>query len=136
MAIASENLSKFIRFVMRDVTYHKHYMCTTQSIAGSSVDLLPDDVAFAGAGLTGVPVDNGTVGVSFQIAPGARAVLYFESGDPRKPRARIFADSAITMTLNGGSLPVARVGDQVVVTSATGAPLTGIITGGNSAVKA
>lgn len=142
-----DNLKAFIRYVMRDVTYHKHYTATVMALKGDSADVLPDDDAIKGvAGLQNVPVYWGTPGVKATVLPGARVTLFFEDGNPKKPRIIGWQSGAITVTLADGVLPVARVGDTVAVNPtvvfATGttnpigttAPGTGIIAAGNPQV--
>ena len=134
-----EKLAAIIRWVMRDVTYHRHYLCTVQAQLGSTVDLLPESDDIKGTGLQGVPIDT-IPGVDATVPPGAQMTLYFDSGDPAKPRAVWVSGSPIELKLAGGSMPVARVGDQITITSATAGPYpvagVGIITGGAPLVKA
>lgn len=148
---ASESLQKFIRWVMRDVTYHKHYTATVQLQAGDTVDLLPDDPAIRGNGLSGVPIMYGLPGVKATVAPGTKMTLFFENGDPSKPRAAMWEGGHIELSFANGVMPIGRVGDQVVIpagipvsttgtaaaqTGATTAPAIGQITGGAPTVKA
>jgi hypothetical protein len=138
-------LEAIIRFVMRDTTYHKHYTATVQGpVVGDTVDLLPDDPAIRGAGLSGVPIMYGLPGVSAKVLPGTKMTLFFENGDPQKPRAAMWEGGHIELSFNDGVMPIARVGDQITITSAlagsgpTALPVTGvgIITGGAPTVKA
>ena len=67
-----DSLESFIRWVMRDTTYHKHYAATVQAQKGSVVDVLPDDDAIKGTGLQNVPIAwgvPGSLGASFARRP-------------------------------------------------------------------
>ena len=109
MSTASDSLKKFIRYVTRDTTYHKHYGCTVQGQSGQTVDLLPNDPDMRGSGLNGVPIYNGLPGVTAQVAPGSDAILFYEDGDPTKPRAKIVSEKHISVSFNDGLMPIARV---------------------------
>jgi hypothetical protein len=136
MSAWDEHLETFIRWVMRDVTYHKHYSATVQALKGDNADVIPDDDKIKGvAGLQNVPVYWGTPGIKATVAPGARVTLFFEDGNPKKPRIIGWQSGAIKVTLADGGLPVARVGDTVTVNVA-GATGTGIIAAGNPQVLA
>ena len=136
---ASESLFSFIRWVMRDTKFHKHYTCTVQGQIGQTVDLIPDDKSIAGPGLSGVTIANGLPDVEVIVTPGAQATLYFENGDPTKPQARLWGGSATSISVGGGLMPFARVGDQITITSATSpsdaVTGTGIIVGGGPVLK-
>lgn len=110
-------LSRFIRWVMRDTTYHASYPATVQSqSADDSLDLLPDDERVRGTGLSSVPIRHGLPGVRVRVAVGARVLLGFEAGDPRRPYAGLWEPGSIEEILfDGGTAPVARQGDAVQV---------------------
>lgn len=132
-------LEKFVRAIMRDVTYHKHYLATVMSQAptGTEVDVLPDDALFKGQGLSGVALDT-IPGVTATVPPGAKVTLYFDGGNRQKPRCRWVEGSPISLAFADGVLPVARVGDQVTVTvppGVAGGPAVGFIIGGSPLVK-
>ena len=138
---ASDSMAAFVRWVMRDTKYHKHYLCTVQMQLGSTVDLLPDDPAMRGAGLSGVPITYGLPGVTATFLAGTKMTLFFENGDPAKPRAQGFEGSHVELSFADGTKPVARVGDTIMLTSATsvsGGAVTGsgTIMGGAPTVKA
>lgn len=127
-----EDLKTFIRWVMRDVTYHKHYSATVMSQSGDTADVVPDDDVITGiAGLQAVPIYWGTPGIKATVAPGAKVTLFFENGDKKKPRIMCWQSGAITISLAEGTKPIARVGDTVSVTDPVSGPITGIIVGGN-----
>ena len=66
--------------------------------------------------------------------------LFFEDGDKSKPRILGWQSGALVVTLQDGGAPVARVGDQITITTATSPSGTvsgvGIITAGNPKVLA
>jgi len=125
---------------MRDVTYHRHYSATVQLQSGETVHLLPDDDDIRGAGLTDVKIMHGLPGVAVKVLPGTKMTLFFLNGDPKEPRAALWEGGSIEISFNGGVMPIARVGDQISITSAVAGPYpvtgVGIITAGTPTVKA
>lgn len=140
MLDGSSALERFIRWVMRDTVYGRVYAATVIAQTGSTVDLLPESSELSAAGLQGVPVMYGAPGIEAVFAPGTKMLLIFQDGRPDRPLAICFDGAAILLKLGGGSSPVARVGDQITLTSAVsaGSPCTGvgIITGGSAKVLA
>lgn len=143
MSNPRDKMEALVRWVMRDVTYHKHYIATVQRQSGATVDLICDDPSMRGSGLSGVPIDT-IPGVDATVPPGAEVTLYFANGDRTQPRARWVSGSPIELKLANGMLPVARVGDSVVINPtglfAGAIPVTGTcigtITAGAPLVKA
>lgn len=125
----SDALERFIRWVMRDTTYHGTYPCTVMGQAGELCEVIPDSPKLKGVGgLSAVPIRHGLPGCSFMIAPGARVLLAFDDGDPAKPYVALWENATlITLMLGGGTMPVARVGDTVMVTVVD--PISGPLTG-------
>lgn len=117
----SKELAKFIRWVMRDTTYLGTYPGTIQLQSGETCDIIPDSPKInGGRGLSGVAIRHGAPGVEIQVAPGSRALLAFDNGDPDKPYVALWEKSTlITLKLAGGTMPIARVGDQVAVQGVT-----------------
>ena len=114
----SEALARFIRWVMRDVRYHRMYPSTVQSQSsdGSTVDLLPDDPTIKGDGLQTVPLRHSLPGVVVKVPVGARIMLGFQDGSPGKPYAALWEPGQIeSISFGGGTQPIARVGDAAVV---------------------
>lgn len=108
-------LARFIRFVMRDVRFHKQYPCTVQAQSGQTLDLKPDDESLEGLGLGAVPLRVGLPGWEIEVPQGARVMLSFDEGDPSKPAAALFDPKSVTkITYADGSQPVGRLGDLVV----------------------
>ena len=132
-------LESIVRWIMRDVKYHKHYSATVQSQIGDTVHLLPDDPSIRSNGLTNVPIMHGLPGVAVRVLPGTKMTLFFANGDPAEPRAALWEGGALEISFGGGVMPFARVGDAIAITSATSpsGPVTGtgIITAGTPLVK-
>jgi len=124
----SSSLARFIRFVMRDVTYHKLYPSTVMAQVGDSLSVLPDNVALKGTGLTNVPIRTGIPGTKATVAPGAKCLLGFEEGDPQKPYVALWGENVvISLAFANGVLPIARQGDSVIVAGV--APGSGVAYG-------
>jgi hypothetical protein len=134
-----KHLERFIRWVMRDVTYLATYVCTVErQHDDGSLDLLPDDERVRGMGLSGIPVKHGLPGVDVRAVTGSRVLLGFVNGDPRQPYAALWSASSIeSITIGGaGAAPAARQGDAVEVLlppaifSGTigGVPASGVLT--------
>lgn len=81
-------LERFVRWVMRDVTYHRQYACTVmgQSEDLDTLDVLPDDESIRGTGLQSVRIRHGLPGLKIRAKAGvSRVLLGYEDGDPRRP---------------------------------------------------
>ena len=144
-----ESLAKFIRWVMRDTRYLGTYVCTVQGQTGNLLDLLPDDPAIAGKGLSGVPIKHGLPGCEVRVRTGARVLLAFENnGDPTKPYAALWSEGdVVSVEFTGGlSAPVARASDTVYIVlpytplptpgPPVPFPVTGVIQTGNQKLLA
>lgn len=107
-------LARVVRFIMRDVTFHKQYPCEVKAQNGMTLDLLPDDLKIRGQGLSGVPLRTGVPGFTFEVPAGARVMLAFDNGDPGKPFASLFDPNSVTsIKFADGTQAVARQGDLV-----------------------
>lgn len=117
MTKLTEELARFIRWVMRDVRYHKLYPSTVQSQDGfGPVSLTPDDEEIRGQGLDAVTLWHGLPGVEVKVKPGARVLLGFHAGDPARPYAKLWESGSIEeLRFDGGTQPLAREGDPVTV---------------------
>jgi hypothetical protein len=111
-----ESLERFIRWVLRDLTYHRHYAAkVVLQRADGTLDLDPEDEPMRGEGLQRVPISVALAGTFLLVAPGTRCLFAFQNGDPRKPHVVAWQyqrDGAIVKLADGGA-PVARVGDTV-----------------------
>jgi hypothetical protein len=88
-----------------------------------------------GDGLAKVPIRHGLPGVTVKVKQGARLLLGFEAGDPRRPYASLWEPGAIEeISIDGGDQPIARAGDPVTVFWPPSVPVvltspTGVFTG-------
>jgi hypothetical protein len=112
-----EKLAKFIRWVMRDTRYHALYPCTVERQDGwGPLELTPDDGSMRGEGLGAVQIFHGVPGLEVRVQPGARVLLGFRAGDPKRPYAALWEKATIIeMRFAGGEKPIARAGDSVTV---------------------
>jgi hypothetical protein len=112
-----KSLERFIRWVMRDITYRCVYGAVVRADHGTSVDLEPDDDRMRGLGLSRVPKAAGLLGDTSDVKPGQRCLFGFENADPQRPRvvAWEFAAGQAVVILDGGRGGVARKGDVVEV---------------------
>lgn len=127
--------ARLVRFIMRDVTYHKLYPCEVKAQGDDySLDLVPDDEKMRGNGLGAVRIRHGLPGAKVRLKAGARVLLGFEGGDPSIPYAALWEgdpDVVISIELPGDSRPVARMGDPILVfiNPAVPIPMQGVING-------
>jgi hypothetical protein len=134
-------LARFIRWVMRDVTYLGTYPATVMAQVGETCDVRTDsDKIGKQGGFSGLPLRHGLPGTSVQVAPGARILVAFDNGDPEKPYVALWENAtALSLVFVNGTMPVARVGDQVAIQATAGSyPVVGIgtIMAGQPLVKA
>jgi hypothetical protein len=111
-------LAAFVRWVMRDVTYHKLYSATVVGQnADGTLDLTLDDKSIAGKGLQGIKIRHGLPGCKVSVKKDATILLGFENGDPNLPYASLWTldDKTLeSISVDGGTQPVNRVGDLVI----------------------
>ncbi len=98
----------------------------TQNSDGT-LEAKPDSLRLPG--LSRVPIRAGLPGVDIKVAAGARVLIGFAEGDPARPLALIWGEPGMTELHIGGERPVARQGDQVVLTMPSVVPITGVVTG-------
>jgi hypothetical protein len=113
-----ETIARFVRWVLRDETYYRHFLATVERDNGdNTVDLVCDDPAVRGIGMQAVPVKTGIAGATSRAEQGARCLLGFAAGDPRQPQvvAWEFGRETATVFLDGGTAGVARFADPVEV---------------------
>lgn len=134
-------LARFIRWVMRDVTYLGTYPATVMSQVGETCDVRTDSEKIGEhGGFSGLKLRHGLPGTKVQVAPGARILVAFDNGDPEKPYVALWENAtALSITFADGVMPIARVGDQVALQATAGmVPVVGIgtIMAGQPLVKA
>lgn len=114
MSIGLEAIKALIRKLTGHYRYHGLYPSTVLAqAADGTVDVLPDDEAVRGdGGLQGVKLRHGQAGFTQKVPAGARVLLGFEAGDPRKPYVALWEPGSVTETVyDNGTQAVARVGD-------------------------
>lgn len=128
-----------------EIDYSRFYPARVVSqAADGTLTLEPDDPKIAGKGIDGVPIHLGVPG-SLEVPEGARCDLFFEAGDPKRPRAALWANAELTMLKIGAGpefVALASVVDanNVAIRSAFNAFVTlydahvhpGVATGGSS----
>lgn len=112
-----EALARFIRWVMRDTKFHALYPCVVErQDSNGLLDLTPDDESIRGNGFQNVPIRHGLPGFKVKVKQGARLLLGFEAGDPRRPFAALWEPGAVEeIIFNDGDAPVAHEGAPVTV---------------------
>lgn len=150
MPSASDRLLAALRSLVRaelpQLTFLGTYEFTIQGASGSTVDVSPTDTTISLPSFTGVPLRSSLLGqVVTAQAVGGLALLRFINGDPTRPVCMSITSipetavldatgemqigpSASTVVLNGGSLPLARVGDSVTFFLPPGSLVTGTMT--------
>lgn len=111
-------LARFVRWVCRDTRFHAHYPGTVEVVhADGSMDVTPDDAEIRGLGLAALRARAGLPGTKASGAAGARCLIGFEAGDPRRPYISAWASGAAvaSISVDGGTAGVAGFGDPVEV---------------------
>jgi hypothetical protein len=99
----------------RRLDYHALYPCSVafQNPASLALDLIPDDMRVKGVGTSGIKLRHGLPGFTAVVPAGTRVLMGFEAGDPKRPYALLWDAGAVTtITFDGGTDEVARVGDS------------------------
>jgi hypothetical protein len=113
----AEALAKFIRWVMRDLRYHRHYPATVELLrSDGSMDVTPDDDEILGLGLPPLHAQAGLPGTVVHGARGARCLVGFRAGDPRQPYISAWSSGGLALiSVDGGTAGIAGMGDPVEV---------------------
>lgn len=92
-------------FVGRQIDYAKVYPSVVKfQNPDGTLDLLPDDESIRGDGFKCIIITLGLPGVTVTVPIGGRVNLYFQDGDPKKPRAGLWEGSGVTAwTIDGGT---------------------------------
>jgi len=122
-------LEAFLLAVFARIDYLALYPAKVVSQNGDgSVDVQPDDARLPG--MTSVPLRFGLPGLELKVTSGARVLIGFENGDPRRPVATAWEkDGFQSVAIGGGTQPIARVGDTVSVSIPAGTPIAGQLAG-------
>lgn len=125
-----EALDRFVRHVLGEYRYERSYPSVVErSYDGGDVDVLPDDDVVKGIGLQRVPAPSIAPSTFARAEAGARCLLAFAEGNPRKPQiiAWEYAQDSATVQLDGGTTSVARKGDLVDVLLSASTPIAGVM---------
>lgn len=125
-----EAIKKLVAALTSETRWHKVYPCTVEGQSGNTLDLRPDDESIRGTGLSAVPIRHGLPGVEVRVPRGARVLLGWEAGDPRRPYAALWEPGSIeSISFAGGDKPLARAGDPVTCFWPAAVPVTGTLAG-------
>lgn len=95
-------LERFIRFVTRDARFHRLYPATVELVRGDgSMDVTPDDEEIRGLGLPPLFARPGLPGTTATADAGARVLVGFAGGDPKRPYIAEFASGRGTVSIDG-----------------------------------
>jgi hypothetical protein len=118
-------LTRLINRVMSRVDYYTLYASrVVVQHADGTIDVIPDDPRMPSK--AHVPIRS-LPGTKVKVVAGARVLLGFENGDPSKPIASTWEEGGLEALEIGGARPVARLGDQVIMTMPTTIPITGLV---------
>jgi hypothetical protein len=112
-----------VRRAVPGIDYHAAYpsRVVTQNADGT-LELRPDTDRMPN--VPRVPIRTLAPGVTLRVAAGARCLLEFEEGDPRRPIATFWDGGGLTEIQLGGTRPIARQADTVTVPIPVGTMLT------------
>jgi hypothetical protein len=104
------------RFVDHKIDATKFYAATVVAQnADGTLEIKPDDIDKI-APLSKVPIRYGLPGVTAEVLRGARVRVSFDNGDREKPIASLWepdSSTLVSLSFDGGSASVARVGDAI-----------------------
>lgn len=122
-----EGLSRLVASLTRRVDYLALYPCrVVQQRADGTLDLQAEDSRIGSP--ASVPYRT-MPGLSFEVSAGARVLLGFEGGDPARPVALLWElGDATALRVNGGTVGVARNGDDVTRSAALATWMTAVTT--------
>jgi len=102
--------------VGRKLLYSYLWPCTVATQVGGALEVVPDDAEIRGGGLGVVYIRHGQPGYETTVPAGARCLVGFEAGDPKRPYvAQWLAGTAVTeVEFDGGSLDMARDTDPII----------------------
>lgn len=127
---ALEAVARLVRWATRGAVYDGLYPATVQGRnADGTIDILPDDDVISGAGLA-VPLDSDPPNTTIVPAIGARCLLGFKGGDPRRPYVSEWESGGLERVgFDGGTRRVARIGDQIALAIPPSITVTGVVQG-------
>jgi hypothetical protein len=111
----SDALERFVRWVCRDVRFHRLYPGTVELDRGDgTMDVTPDDAEIRGMGLPPLRPRAGLPATKVTADKGARVLVGFEAGNPKRPYIAEFASGRGTVEIDG-SAAVACMNDPIEV---------------------
>lgn len=117
MSIFEDLRAIVLAIVGRRLDHLALYPCRVVSQDGDRLDLAPESDRLAPC--AGVPLRFGLPGVTATVPAGTRVLMGFEHGDPSRPYAALWELGQVTtLSVNGGSVGVARNGDDVARSAA------------------
>lgn len=125
-------IARFVRWVMRDVTFDRVYSARVDVDHGDeTLDVTSDDDALRGTSLQRVPVLVGVAGARVRAVPGTVCLLGFGNRDPRFPRivGWGYQSGKARIAFDGGIAGLARQGDPVRMLVSEGATVAGTMSG-------
>lgn len=130
---ASTAMAAVLGSVRRLIEYQGLYRAkVVAQNADGTLQLSPEDQRLAGSGLDKVRIRHGLPGYKVKVPSGTYVRVGFDGGDPEKPFAALWDEGDVTeVAFDGGTRPVARVGDSVTLFFSPGTPVpfTGIYLG-------
>ncbi len=106
-------LAAFVGRVMRRVDYHALYPARVVSQSGDdSLDVQPDDARMPP--LQRVPIRTFAPEISIKVQLGARVLVGFEAGDPKRPYAALWQSGALISVALAGSSDAAALAAKVL----------------------
>jgi hypothetical protein len=82
------------------IDYSQWYPAKVVAQDGSgTIQIYADDERVRGNGITHVPMRHGVPGVTVQVVPGQRVILFFEDGNPKKPAAALWPDGSSVLSV-------------------------------------
>lgn len=123
-------VAKLVRWAIRGTVYDGTYPATVQGVnADGSIEVLPDDAELGGTGLS-VPVDSDPPNTTIVPAIGARCLVGFKASDPRRPYVAEWESGGLgRIGFNGGTRPIARLGDPIELAMPPVVTITGSLGG-------
>jgi len=112
------HLAALVDLFMRRVDYYALYPAVVVSQNGDkTLELRPESEKLP-QGMSTVPIRLGIPGATVTVEAGARVLVGFENGDPKRPYAGLWdTASVVEISINGGSTPVAKEGSSITGTA-------------------
>lgn len=93
------SLGRIVNSIMGRVDYFALYECVVDAQSADLTELDLTCLSKAFGGISRVPLRNGVPGVKVRVKTGARVLLGFDGGDPKKPYAALFGSASAVESL-------------------------------------